>query len=56
MRSALDNLYPKAKITDGQLTERPDLKAQGLKPGDELTVIAWLWAARSHAPTPHAVR
>lgn len=45
-------LYPKAKITAEILKERPDLKAQGLKPGDELTVIAWIWARTVKCPNP----
>jgi putative DNA methylase len=48
----IGHLYPKAKITEEILAERPDLKAQGLKPGDELTVIAWLWARTVKCPNP----
>lgn len=45
-------LYPKVKITAELLAERSDLKTQGLKPGDELTVIAWLWARTVKCPNP----
>jgi putative DNA methylase len=48
----ISHLYPKAKITEEILAERPDLKAQGLKPGDELTVIAWLWTHTVKCPNP----
>jgi len=48
----IGHLYPKVKITGEILAERPDLKAQGLKPGDELTVIAWLWARTVKCPNP----
>jgi putative DNA methylase len=48
----IGHLYPKYKITQELLDERPDLKAQGLKPGDELTVIAWLWARTVKCPNP----
>jgi putative DNA methylase len=48
----IGHLYPKYKITQELLAERPDLKAQGLKPGDELTVIAWLWARTVKCPNP----
>jgi len=48
----IGHLYPPVKITQELLEERPDLKAQGLKPGDELTVIAWLWARTVKCPNP----
>ena len=48
----IGHLYPPVKITAEILAERPDLKAQGLKPGDELTVIAWLWARTVKCPNP----
>ena len=48
----IGHLYPPVKITEKILAERPDLKAQGLKPGDELTVIAWLWARSVKCPNP----
>ncbi len=48
----IGHLYPKYKITQELLDERPDLKAQGLKPGDKLTVIAWLWARTVKCPNP----
>ncbi|NLG97281.1 MAG: DUF1156 domain-containing protein [Chloroflexi bacterium] len=48
----IGHLYPKVKITDEMLAEREDLRKQGLKPGDELTVIAWLWARTVKCPNP----
>lgn len=48
----IGHLYPKYKITQKLLDERPDLNAQGLKAGDELTVIAWLWARTVKCPNP----
>jgi len=43
------HLYPKVKITQEMITERPDLKAYE---DDELTVIAWLWARTVKSPNP----
>jgi putative DNA methylase len=48
----IGHLYPKYQITAELLAERPDLRAQGLKAGDELTVIAWLWARTVKCPNP----
>lgn len=45
----IGHLYPKVKITREMVTERPDLKAYE---GEELTVIAWLWARTVKSPTP----
>ncbi|MCD1629465.1 DUF1156 domain-containing protein [Marinobacter shengliensis] len=42
-------LYPKIKITSDMVAERPDLKAYE---GEELTVIAWLWARTVKSPNP----
>lgn len=42
-------LYPKVVITEAMVTERPDL-APYL--GEELTVIAWLWARTVKSPSP----
>ena len=42
-------LYPKVKITDDMIDERPDLKAYA---GEELTVIAWLWARTVKSSNP----
>jgi len=50
----IGHLYPPVKITAELLAERPDLREQGLKPGDELTVIAWLWARCVPSPNPLA--
>ncbi len=48
----IGHLYPKVKITADMLAEREDLKQQGLHAGDELTVIAWLWARTVKCPNP----
>lgn len=45
----IGHLYPKVKITQEMLAERPDLK-QYL--GDELTVIAYIWARTVKSPNP----
>lgn len=45
----IGHLYPKVKITDEMMTERPDLKSYA---GEELTVIAWLWARTVKSPNP----
>lgn len=50
----IGHLYPKATITAELLADRPDLKQQGLQAGDELTVIAWLWARTVPSPNPAA--
>ncbi len=48
----IGHLYPKMKIDAEILKGRPDLEQQGLKVGDELTVIAWLWARTVKCPSP----
>mgnify|MGYP003670299249 FL=1 len=45
----IGHLYPKVRITKEMASERPDLKAYE---GDELTVIAWLWARTVKSPNP----
>ncbi|MBM1143830.1 DUF1156 domain-containing protein [Alcanivorax sp. ZXX171] len=45
----IGHLYPKVKITPEMVAERPDLKAYE---GEELTVIAWLWARTVKSPNP----
>ncbi|UZD66577.1 DUF1156 domain-containing protein [Marinobacter sp. AN1] len=45
----IGHLYPKFKITHEMVVERPDLKAYE---GEELTVIAWLWARTVKSPNP----
>ena len=45
----IGNLYPNVKITDEMIAERPDLKSYA---GEELTVIAWLWARTVKSPNP----
>ena len=43
------HLYPKVKITDEMAKDRPDLKEYV---GQDLTVIAWLWARTVECPNP----
>ncbi|MCE8012936.1 DUF1156 domain-containing protein [Billgrantia desiderata] len=45
----IGHLYPKVKVTPEMVTERPDLKQYE---GEELTVIAWLWARTVKSPNP----
>jgi len=46
---SIGHLYPKVKITDELIAERPDLKPYA---GEELTVIAWFWARTVTSPNP----
>ena len=61
----IGHLYPDVAITADLLDERPDLrftkikdpktgKARGLRVGDRLTPIAWLWARTVPSPDPAA--
>ncbi len=45
----ISHLYPKINITPEMVEERPDLEAYL---GEELTVIAWLWARTVKSPNP----
>lgn len=45
----IGHLYPKVKVTEEMVAERPDLKPYLNR---ELTVIAWLWARTVHSPNP----
>lgn len=45
----IGHLYPKVLITPEIVAERPDLKEYE---GEELTVIAWLWARTVKSPNP----
>ncbi|MGB9623961.1 MAG: REP-associated tyrosine transposase [Phycisphaerae bacterium] len=45
----IGHLYPKVKITKEMAKDRPDLKPYV---GEELTVIAWLWARTVASPNP----
>jgi putative DNA methylase len=45
----IGHLYPKVKITKEMARERPDLEEYV---GQELTVIAWLWARTVASPNP----
>lgn len=42
-------LYPKIEVTAEMVAERPDLKPYQ---GEQLTVIAWLWARTVKSPNP----
>ncbi len=45
----IGHLYPKVKITEEMVIDRPDLKTHI---GRELMVIAWLWARTVECPNP----
>lgn len=45
----IGHLYPTVTVTPEMIAERPDLKAYA---GEELTVIAWLWARTVKSPNP----
>lgn len=45
----IGHLYPQVKITTEMVAERSDLKQYE---GEELTVIAWLWARTVKSPNP----
>lgn len=45
----IGHLYPKIEVTAEMVAERPDLKPYL---GEQLTVIAWLWARTVHSPNP----
>ncbi len=45
----IGHLYPKVKITSEMTADRPDLKPYE---GQEMTVIAWLWARTVKSPNP----
>jgi putative DNA methylase len=45
----IGHLYPKIAITQAMATERPDLAPLV---GQELTIIAWLWARTVKSPNP----
>lgn len=47
----IGHLYPKVKVTEDMASDRPDLKPYV---GEELTVIAWLWARTVESPNPAA--
>ena len=48
-RERIGHLYPKARVTAATAEARADLKPQV---GQELTVIAWLWARTVASPDP----
>lgn len=45
----IGHLYPKVTITDEMIADRPDLEQYR---GENLTVIAWLWARTVKSPNP----
>jgi putative DNA methylase len=45
----IGHLYPKIEVTPEMLNARPDLKKYA---GQQLTVIAWLWARTVKSPNP----
>lgn len=45
----IGHLYPTVTVTKEMIAQRPDLKAYA---GEELTVIAWLWARTVKSPNP----
>lgn len=47
----IGHLYAKVKITKAMVRERPDLKPHE---GQELTILAWLWARTVASPNPAA--
>ncbi|MGB0145445.1 MAG: DUF1156 domain-containing protein, partial [Akkermansiaceae bacterium] len=48
----IGHLYPPYTLTQELLDSRPDLVSAGYMEGDELTVIAWLWARTVPSPNP----
>ena len=48
-KKRIEHLYPKVKVTAEMAKERPDLKRLV---GQELVVIAWLWARTVKSPNP----
>ncbi len=45
----IGHLYPKVRVTSDMAADRPDLKPYV---GEELTVIAWIWARTIQCPNP----
>lgn len=45
----IGHLYPKVRVTEEMAEERPDLREYV---GEDLTVIAWLWARTVRSPNP----
>jgi putative DNA methylase len=48
----IGSIYPLVTVSKEMLSERSDLKNLGLKTGDQLTVIAWIWARTVKCPNP----
>jgi putative DNA methylase len=51
-KERIGHLYPPYTLTQELIDGRPDLKKAGYTAGDELTVIAWLWARTVPSPNP----
>lgn len=51
-KKRIGHLYPPYTLTQELIDSRPDLQKAGYKDGDELTVIAWLWARTVPSPNP----
>jgi putative DNA methylase len=51
-KKRIRHLYPPYTLTQELIDARPDLKRSGYKAGDELIVIAWLWARTVPSPNP----
>ncbi|QTN34152.1 DUF1156 domain-containing protein [Akkermansiaceae bacterium] len=51
-KKRIGHLYPPYTLTQELIDARPDLIKAGYKAGDELTVIAWLWARTVPSPNP----
>ena len=48
----IGHLYPNIRITSSMLRQRNDLLKGGFKEGDDLTIIAWIWARTIKCPNP----
>lgn len=51
-KKRIGHLYPPYEITAEILESREDLRKAGYQVGDQLTVIAWLWARTVPSPNP----
>lgn len=51
-KKSIGKLYPPYALTQKLLDGRPDLVKAGYRGGDELNVVAWLWARTVPSPNP----
>ena len=51
-RKKISHLYPAVTISANSLVHDPYLAARGIKDGDKLTVVAWIWAHTVTCPNP----